>query len=110
MIYVILFLLFLILTSVIGWHILFALVLGGVFAISAMGLVVIIASVVVFCALVLLLFLFTIPGIFILGLIFTIWTLIAIVLFPILFPILLPLFIIFGFIAYVRRKNIRKLP
>ncbi len=89
---------------VLGWHIIFPL-MGGVIAVSAMAWLFIVASVVIFAIVTLLVFALGGFWIFGIGLIFAIWTIVAIVLFPILFPILLPLFIIFAFVSIFRRKN-----
>lgn len=94
----------LLLALVIGWHVLFP-VLGGVIAITATAWVFIVGSILAFCIAILLVFLFTGIGIFILSLLVLVWTVLSIVLFPILFPILIPLFIIFMFISYWRRKQ-----
>lgn len=101
-------LLILILSLVIGWHVIFALV-GGTILIGAGIWATVVISVVLFSAGTLFIFLFTGIGVLIIGMIFAFWTLVAIILFPILFPILLPLFIIFGFIAYMRRRQIEKI-
>jgi hypothetical protein len=92
------------LALVIGWHLLFPL-MGGVIAITATVWFVIVGSIVAFCIGILLLFVFTGVGIFLLGLLALIGTIAAIVLFPILFPILLPLFVVFLFVSYVRRRH-----
>lgn len=103
-----LFLIFLILCVVFGWHFIFAF-LGGVLVISAIGIFMAIASIVFFCIAVLLLLTFPgLAGLFVGG-IFVIWTLIAIFLVPILFPIVLPLLIIFAFLAVHQKKNNRLL-
>lgn len=101
-----LFLIFIILAVVLGWHILFAL-LGGVIAVSAIIWVMVIISIVIFCIVVLLAFIFTgFIGLGI-GVIFTLWTIVTIIFFPLLFPVLLPLFIIYAFITYIRRRQQR---
>lgn len=88
----------LILMVIVGWHFIFAL-LGGVLIIGAAGIFIAIASIAIFC--VSLLICLSLPGTIALaiGVIFAIWTIVAIILAPILFPIVLPLFIIFAFIA-----------
>lgn len=102
--FIIIFLIFLILALVLGWHILFA-ILGGAIVIGAGIWAMAIIGIVVFCIAILVAFFLTGFASVALGIIFAIWTLIAIVLFPILFPILLPLFIIYAFISYMRRKK-----
>ncbi len=92
---------------VIGWHLAFFL-LGGIIAVTAATWGIIVASVVGFCAAILAIFVVTGIGIFVLGSLAAVWTIIAIILFPILFPILAPLFIILLFIAYFRRKQVIK--
>jgi hypothetical protein len=93
-----------ILILVLGWHILFPL-LGGVIAISALVWGLIIGSILIFCLVILLLFALGGIGVFIVGGLFAVWTLIAIVLFPVLFPILLPLLIIWIFVAVLRSNK-----
>ena len=92
------------LVLVVGWHLLFPL-MGGVIAITATAWLVIVGSIAAFCIGILLLFIFTGVGIFIMGLLALIGTVVAIVLFPILFPILLPLFVVFLFVSYIRRRH-----
>lgn len=91
-------LILLILLIVVGWHFIFAF-LGGVLIIGAAGIFIAIVSIVMFCLAVLISL--SLPGVVALtiGVIFTIWTIIAIILAPILIPILLPLFIIFAVLA-----------
>lgn len=92
------------LALVIGWHLIFP-ILGGVIAITATAWLVIIGSIVAFCIGILLLFILTGAGIFVLAIFVLIGMIIAVVLFPILFPILIPLFILFLFISYLRRRQ-----
>ena len=96
-------LILLILLVIFGWHFIFAM-LGGVLIIGAAGIFVAIASIVIFCVAILISL--SIPGAFalVIGAIFAIWTIIAIILAPILFPIVLPLFIIFVFLVIRHRK------
>ncbi len=96
-------LILLILLVVFGWHFIFAL-LGGVLIISATGIFLAIASILLFCVSVLISV--SLPGAVALAMvaIFAIWTIIAIILAPVLFPIILPLFIIFSFLAAKQRK------
>lgn len=93
---------------VIGWHILFPLLIGGAIIVTAGAWGFIIATILLFCFCTLLVFIVTGIGALILGLLFLIWAAIAIVLFPILFPIIIPLFIIFLFVSYFRRKEKNK--
>ena len=98
----------LILFLVFGWHFFFAL-LGGVLVISAAGIFIAIASIVMFSIAVLVGL--TLPGAIGLafGVIFAIWTIVAIVLAPILFPIVLPLLIIYAALA-MRQKKVKRRP
>ncbi|MDP3559106.1 MAG: hypothetical protein Q8R79_01965 [Legionellaceae bacterium] len=98
-----LFLILLILLLVIGWHFIFAL-LGGVLIIGAVGIFLAIASIMMFCVAVLISV--SLPGTvaLIIGGVFAIWTVVAIVLAPILFPIVLPLFIIYAVLSTRQRK------
>ncbi len=102
-------LILLILFVVMGWHFVFAL-LGGVLIISAAGIFIAIASIVMFCVAVLISL--SLPGAFalIIGGVFAIWTIIAIVLAPILFPIVLPLFIIFAVLVQYSKRTTRRPP
>lgn len=97
-------LIFLILLVVVGWHFIFAL-LGGVLIIGAAGIFIAIASIVMFCVAILLSL--SLPGVvgLMIGGIFAIWTLVAIILAPILFPILLPLLIIFTVLSMKQKKT-----
>lgn len=95
---------FLIFVLLLGWNFFFPL-LGGVILITAVVWSLVIASITVFCLAILLVFLFSGLGATILGAILAIWTVIAILLFPVLFPILLPLFLVFMFVSYVLRKR-----
>ena len=100
----ILLLIVLILLVIVGWHFIFAL-LGGVLIISAVGIFIAIASIIMFCMAVLgSLFLSGAVALAI-GAIFALWTIIAIILAPILFPIVFPLFIIYAFLAARQRKK-----
>ena len=97
-------LILLILLVIGGWHFVFAF-LGGVLIIGATGILIAIASIVIFC--IALLTSLSLPGMAVLmvGAVFAIWTIIAIILSPILFPIVLPLFIIFAYISARQRKT-----
>src|SRR3989338_7201452 len=90
-----------ILGVILGWHWLFA----GVIAVTATVWAIVIASIAMFCVGILLLFILTGLGVFMIGLIGFIWTILAIILFPIVFPILVPLFIILLFISFIRDRQ-----
>ena len=96
--------LLIILIVVVGWQFAFP-ILGGIVAISAVAWGLTVASIVIFCTAILLLFIFTGIGALFVGAPLFVWTVIAIILFPILFPIMLPLFILFLFVALLRRKS-----
>jgi len=101
------FLLVLALAVVLGWH--FGLpLLGGLIAITSGAWAILIASVIFLCVAIMLIFIFTGTGIFILSIFAFIWTAIAIALFPVLLPIIAPIFIIFMLISYMRRKRKRE--
>ena len=89
---------------IIGWHVFFP-ILGGLIAISAIIWLILLGGIGAFCIAVSLLFILGSGGAIVLGIIFGIWTIIAIALFPVIFPILLPLFIIFLFINYARKRS-----
>lgn len=97
-------LILLILFVIVGWHFIFAL-LGGVLIIGAVGIFIAIASIMMFCVAVLTCLSF--PGVIglMIGGIFAIWTIIAIILAPILFPIVLPLFIIYAALIMKQKKT-----
>ena len=99
--------LLLLLALVIGWHILLPL-LGGAVALGAISFVFLSVFITGLCIAILLAFLFSGIGIFILGIFAFVGTIAAIVFFPIMFPILIPLFIIFLFVSYHRRKHCQK--
>lgn len=100
-------LIILILLVILGWHFIFAL-LGGVLIIGAAGIFIAIASIVMFCVAVLVSL--SLPGAvgLIIGGVFAIWTIIAIILTPILFPIVLPLLIIYAVISAKQRREIER--
>lgn len=97
----------LLLAVIVGWHIIFP-ILGGVIAISAIVWFLIVGSILAFCFAIMLLFVLTGTGVFVLAFLALVWTVLAIVLFPILFPILLPLFVLILIISYFRRKQNEK--
>lgn len=103
----IIFLLLLALGVIIGWHLFFPLLVGGIVAITAAAWGILVASVVIFCVAILLVFIFTGIGAFILGIFAFIWMVLAIIFFPILFPILFPLFILFLVVSYFLRRKKR---
>lgn len=105
--FMLIFLIFLILALVIGWHIIFAL-LGGAVIIGTGVWSMAVIGIVVFCIAVLIAFFLTGLAGLLIGIFFAIWTVVAIIAFPILFPILLPLFIIYAFISIMRRKKKEK--
>ena len=101
-------LILLILFVIVGWHFIFGL-LGGVLIISAAGIFIAIVSIIIFCMAVLgSLFLSGAIGL-VIGGVFVIWTIVAIILAPILFPIVLPLLIIFAVLA-IRQREKRNRP
>lgn len=104
-----LFTLFIILALVIGWHLIFP-IMGGVIAITATIWFALLASIVVFCIAVMMLFALTGFGIVAICVFFAVWTGVAVVLFPVIFPILLPLFIIFLFVAIYRKVKRNRNP
>ncbi len=99
--------LIILLALVIGWHIAFFL-LGGIIAITAVTWGVIVGSIVAFCAAVMAIFVFAGIGVFVLGSVAAVWSVIAIVLFPVLFPVLAPLFVLLLFLCYFRRRQLKK--
>ncbi len=99
---------FLVILGVIfGWFFFFP-ILGSVIALTAQAWAILVTSVVVFCVAVMLAFVIAGSGIFMLAIGAFIWTLLAILLFPVIFPILVPLFIIFLFISFIARRLKRK--
>jgi hypothetical protein len=99
--------LIILLITTLGWHLLFGIFAGAV-AITAAVWGVVVASVVALCVATLLLFILTSTGMLIVGLLAFVWTVLAIVFFPVVLPVLAPLFIIFLFVSYVRGKQKRK--
>ena len=104
---IVIFALLLMFIAVISWHVFMALV-GGALIIGTTAWGVVVGTVFALCVGILLLFLFTGIGILLLGLFAAIWTIVAIVLFPVLFPILAPIFIIFLVISYFSSKRENK--
>jgi len=107
MTFTLIFLIFLILALVIGWHVIFAL-LGGAIIIGTAVWTMAVIGILVFCIAMLVAFSLTGLAGLLIGIFFAIWTVVAIIAFPILFPILLPLFIIYAFISMMRRKRQEK--
>ena len=99
--------LFLLVALVVGWHFLFP-IADGMVSITTGIWSFVVATVVIYCVAILLLFIFTGIGIFVLGIFATVWFAIAIALFPIAFPIFIPLLITVLFISYVRRRQLKK--
>lgn len=94
--------LLLILAVVIGFHLLMPL-FGVTLAITGAMWGILVASVTIFCVLILLFFLFSGGAIIALGCFGFIWVIIALILFPILFPLLVPLFIIMCLVGLLRK-------
>lgn len=93
-----------ILLLVIGWHVILA-ILGITFAITAGAYGVVVGTIVALCVAILLFFVFSGVGIFIVGLLAFIWAVVAIALFPIFFPLLVPVLVIMFFIGLFRRRQ-----
>jgi len=89
---------------ILGWHWLFA----GAVAITATVWAIVIASVVLFCAGILLLFILAGISVFLICIIGVMWAILAVILFPVVFPILAPLLIILFFISFIRWRNQKK--
>lgn len=96
-----------ILVLVIGWHFVFPL-LGLTIGITAGVWGVIVGTITAICIAIILFFVFTGIGIFILGLLAFIWGLVAIALFPVIFPIIVPLLVILLLIGFIVRKRREK--
>ncbi len=92
---------------VLAWHLVFP-IAGGVIALTSGIWSFIVASIVMICATIFMLFLFTGLGILLLGLFVFFWIVIGIALFPILFPILVPLLILFAFILFIRKRYLER--
>lgn len=89
---------------ILAWHLLLPM-LGITIAISAGIWGVAIASIVLLCVATLLFFILTGLGALILGGIVFIWTVIAIILFPLLFPILLPILLLMLIVGLAVKKR-----
>lgn len=96
----------LIVILVVGWHI-FAPMLGLTVAFTGAAGGMVIATIGVLCVSIVLFFILSGIGMLILGLIAVVWTLVAIVLFPILFPLLVPIVILLLLIGFLfgRKKS-----
>lgn len=92
------------LAIIIGWHLFFPIV-GGIIAFTAVAWGILVASVIIFCVAILLVFIFTGTGIFILGAIGLAWMLLAVFFFPLVFPIVFPLFVLFIVVSHFLRKR-----
>lgn len=96
-----------VLAFVLGWH-LFIPIIGGIVAFTVTAWAWLVATVIALCVAIMLAFIFTGTGIFVLGILAFIWTVLAIIFFPVLFPIIAPIFLIFLFISYMRRRSREK--
>lgn len=97
------YLLVLLLAAMLLAHIFFPFLIGAVVITSTLwGFI--IASIFIFSMTLILLFLFSGVGLFLLALFTSIWVVIAVALFPLLFPVLLPLLMVVLFISWVRKK------
>lgn len=94
------------LAFIIGWHLLFPIV-GGIIAFTALAWGILLASIVIFCVAILLVFIFTGTGVFVLGVFAFVWMILAVIFFPIIFPVILPLFILFLLVSYFHRRKRR---
>ena len=92
------------LALVIAFHLLLPL-LGISIALSAGIWGVAVASIVLMCVATLLFFIFTGIGIIILGVFVFIWTILAIVFFPLLFPVLIPILLLMFVIGLMMRNK-----
>ena len=93
-----------VLILVVGWHLLFPF-LGASIALGAAAWGFVVATITVLCIAILLFFMLTGVGIFIVGSLVVAWTVLTIFLFPILFPLLVPLLVILLFIAFLSRRK-----
>lgn len=100
------YILIIILALIGAWHVLLPL-LGGVVVVTAGLWGFAVASVIVFCVGILLLFLLTGIAGFLIVVLGGVWTVVAIALFPVLLPLMLPLLIILAFISYARGRQSR---
>lgn len=93
-----------ILLLVIGWR-LFLPLLGVGIALTAGVLGIVVGTIAALCVAILLFFIFSGAGVFVLGALAFVWALVAIILFPIIFPIVVPIMIILLLVSLFRRKN-----
>jgi hypothetical protein len=100
--------LIILLTLFFFWHF-FVFILGGAIAITATIWGFLVASVVLLSICILLLFILTGIGVFVVGISAFVWTLIALILFPVLFPVIAPIFIIFVFLFLCLKKRPQKI-
>lgn len=99
--------LLLLLALVVAWHFFYPLSVGVVALTGGLWAFVVV-SIVMFCVLLLLLFIFTGLGLFILGALASAWAMVAFFMFPFLFPILIPLLITILVISYIRHRQTHK--
>lgn len=96
----------LILLLVIGWHLLIP-VLGLTLAFTGALWGVIVASIAALIICIILIFVITGFGVFIIGGLAVIWTVVAIILFPVIFPLLVPILILLLLIGFLFRTKKR---
>lgn len=96
-----------ILVLVVGSHLLLPL-FGVVVAMTAIAWAFLVGTIVLFSLGVLLFFLLPWIAILVLCVFAFVWLVVAIALFPFLFPILAPIFIIFLFVAFMRRRSTKE--
>ena len=101
---IILFTLLLMLILVAAWHVLLPL-LDISIAITASVWGIAIATIVLICIATLLFFVFTGIGVLILGGFVFVWTILAIILFPLLFPALIPILLLMLVVAIISKKK-----
>lgn len=93
------------LLSIAAWHVLLPALGISLVALTAGVWNIAVATIVIICVATLLFFIFTGIGVLILSMFVLIWTIVAIVLFPLLFPIVLPALILMLVIGLILRKK-----
>lgn len=97
--------LIILLILVVGWHLLLPMLGITVAAFSATYFNAAMATIIIICIATLLFFVFTGIGIVLLGIAAVIWSLIAIILFPLLFPIVLPALLLMIVVGMILKRS-----
>jgi hypothetical protein len=100
---------FIIAALILTGHFILPLILGGVILIGGASLIVLLCTIFLFATVLLLGFIFTGVGAFVLVGIFFAWAVVSICLFPVMFVVALPLFVLLGFVLHLKESKIKRI-